>query len=163
MSSRIVKVPPGKLGLIIDTTLEGPVVYKVNDDSPLQGSIFPGDLIVAVNDVDTRAMSSAAVTALMARTASSRRDFTVLSRDVSDGGGFIAPANISLGTVSTEEGSTVSGSTLRRDMNARIVKAPPGKLGLLIDTTVDGPMIKEVKEGKSMDTAKTTYSNLSCK
>lgn len=74
----------GKLGIVIDTTLEGPVVHKISSESPLEGIIFPGDIIVAINDVDTRAMSASAITALMARTATSRRVLTVLSEDVSN-------------------------------------------------------------------------------
>ena len=81
MVSRTVIAPPGKLGIVIDTTLEGPVVHKVNGQSPLEGSLFPGDIIVAIDDVDTRAMSASAITALMVRTANLRRTLTVLSED----------------------------------------------------------------------------------
>jgi C-terminal processing protease CtpA/Prc len=73
---------PGKLGIVIDTTLEGPIVHKINPQSPLEGSLFPGDIIVAIDDVDTRAMSASAITALMVRTANLRRTLTVLSEDV---------------------------------------------------------------------------------
>jgi C-terminal processing protease CtpA/Prc len=81
MVSRTVIAPPGKLGIVIDTTLEGPVVHKVNPQSPLEGTLFPGDIIVAIDDVDTRAMSASAITALMVRTANLRRKLTVLSED----------------------------------------------------------------------------------
>jgi C-terminal processing protease CtpA/Prc len=74
----------GKLGIVIDTTLEGPIVHKISADSPLDGIVFPGDIIVAINDVDTRAMSASAITALMARTSAARRVLTVLSEDVSN-------------------------------------------------------------------------------
>jgi C-terminal processing protease CtpA/Prc len=75
-------VHTGKLGIVIDTTLEGPIVHKINPQSPLEGSLFPGDIIVAIDDVDTRAMSASAITALMVRTANLRRTLTVLSEDV---------------------------------------------------------------------------------
>jgi C-terminal processing protease CtpA/Prc len=71
----------GKLGIVIDTTLEGPVVNKINPKSPLQGFLFPGDIIVAVDNVDTRAMPASAITALMVRTSGVRRKLTVLSED----------------------------------------------------------------------------------
>ena len=81
-SSRLVLhtvvAPPGKLGIVIDTTLEGPVVQKVNSQSPLAGTLFPGDIIVAINDVDTRTMSPSAITALMVLTSQSQRKLTVL-------------------------------------------------------------------------------------
>ena len=84
MVSRTVTVLPGKLGIVVDTTLEGPVVNKVNDDSPLEGILFPGDLIVAVDDIDTRAMSASAIYALMIRTSKKERKLTVLSEDYTD-------------------------------------------------------------------------------
>jgi C-terminal processing protease CtpA/Prc len=84
MVSRTVVAPPGKLGIVIDTTLEGPVVHKINPQSPLEGILFPGDIIVAIDDVDTRAMSASAITALMVRTANLRRKLTVLSEDVTN-------------------------------------------------------------------------------
>jgi hypothetical protein len=82
MISRTIVAPPGKLGIVIDTTLEGPIVHKINPQSPLEGSLFPGDIIVAIDDVDTRAMSASAITALMVRTANLRRTLTVLSEDM---------------------------------------------------------------------------------
>jgi len=77
--SRTIVAPPGKLGIVIDTTLEGPVVHTVNSQSPLAGTLFPGDIIVAVNDVDTRAMTASAITALMLQTSLSQRTLAVLS------------------------------------------------------------------------------------
>jgi hypothetical protein len=82
MISRTVIAPAGKLGIVIDTTLEGPVVHKVNPQSPLQGFLFPGDIIVGIDEVDTRAMSASAITSLMVRTANTRRKLHVLSEDV---------------------------------------------------------------------------------
>jgi hypothetical protein len=71
--------PPGKLGIVIDTTLEGPVVHKVNPGSPLEGVVWPGDIIIAIDNVDTRAMSASAITQLMIKTAKQRRKLTILS------------------------------------------------------------------------------------
>jgi hypothetical protein len=84
MVSRTVIAPPGKLGIVIDTTLEGPVVHKINPQSPLEGFLFAGDIIVGIDDVDTRAMSASAITALMVRTANTRRKLHVLSEDVTN-------------------------------------------------------------------------------
>jgi hypothetical protein len=75
--TRTIKAPSGKLGIVIDTTVEGPVVHNVNQGSRLQGIIFPGDIIVAIDSVDTRAMSASAITALMVKTASQERTLTV--------------------------------------------------------------------------------------
>ena len=78
-STRYVYAPPGKLGIVIDTTVEGPVVHKVNTNSSLAEQIWPGDIIVAIDDVDTRAMSATAITQLMVQTANQRRTLTVVS------------------------------------------------------------------------------------
>ena len=77
--SRQVVAPPGKLGIVIETTIEGPVVHKINDGSPLEGKVFEGELITAIDDIDTRAMSASAITSLMVRTAGNPRTMTVRS------------------------------------------------------------------------------------
>jgi hypothetical protein len=57
--------PPGKLGIIIDTCSEGPIVHSVKPTSPLEGLIFKGDLVIAVDDEDTREWSAHYLTKLM--------------------------------------------------------------------------------------------------
>jgi hypothetical protein len=76
--TKVVMAPPGKLGIVIDTTVDGPVVHHVHDASALRGKIFPGDIIVAIDNVDTRAMSASAITALMVKTAKQKRRLTIL-------------------------------------------------------------------------------------
>jgi len=71
--------PAGKLGIVIDTTIDGPVVHKVNPGSALEGLLESGDIIVAIDNVDTRAMTASAITALMVKTANQRRKLTVIS------------------------------------------------------------------------------------
>jgi hypothetical protein len=77
--TRDVVAPAGKLGIVIDTTLEGPVVHKVNPGSPLEGILSPGDLIVAIDDVDTRAMSASSITSLMVKTCNQKRVLKVIA------------------------------------------------------------------------------------
>ncbi len=77
---RVCAAPPGKLGVVIDTTKMGPVVYQVKDGSPLQGAIFPGDRIIAVDDIDTRGMTASNITKIMARKADLERKIKVLSK-----------------------------------------------------------------------------------
>jgi len=78
LPTRQVIAPPGKLGVIIDTTVEGPVVHHVDDTSALLGKIWPGDIIIAIDDVDTRAMPAPDITALMVLTANKERNLTVI-------------------------------------------------------------------------------------
>jgi hypothetical protein len=77
--TREVIAPPGKLGIVIDTTIQGPVVHKVNKNSPLQGILFPGDIITAIDSTDTRSMTASAITALMVQTANQQRRLTVVT------------------------------------------------------------------------------------
>lgn len=70
--------PPGKLGIVIDTTIDGPVVFKVNPGSPLEGHLFPGDIIIAIDGVETRAMSAMEITSLMVKTANQARNMLVI-------------------------------------------------------------------------------------
>eukprot|EP00934_Nitzschia_sp_Nitz4_P003745 Nitzschia sp. Nitz4//scaffold52_size167869//58145//59869//NITZ4_002271-RA/size167869-processed-gene-0.159-mRNA-1//-1//CDS//3329554020//3735//frame0 len=73
-----VLAPPGKLGLVIDTTVEGPVVHRVNDGSALKGQVNPGDIIVSIDNVDTKAMSASAITNLMVKTANKQRKLVLV-------------------------------------------------------------------------------------
>jgi hypothetical protein len=78
---KVISIPPGKMGIAVDSTLkDGPIVVKVSENSPLFGSLLVGDRIIAMNSVNTRSMSSAALTSLMLNTLemSSTRQFTVL-------------------------------------------------------------------------------------
>lgn len=71
--------PPGRLGVVIDTTAEGPVVHKVNPGSPLEGIVWPGDIIIAIDDTDTRSLAANDITALMVKNQDQRRKLTILS------------------------------------------------------------------------------------
>ena len=79
---RVFTAPPGKLGLIIDTTKLGPVIYQVKDGSSLKGKVFPGDRIIGVDNIDTRGMTASFVTEIMARKADVEKTMTVSSKKV---------------------------------------------------------------------------------
>jgi hypothetical protein len=49
----IVLAPPGKLGIIIDTTVEGPVVHRVSVGSVMKLKLASGDIVTAINGVKT--------------------------------------------------------------------------------------------------------------
>lgn len=71
--------PPGKLGIIIDTTKDGPSVYQVKSGSPLENVLFEGDLIITIDGISTTGMTASGVTKIMARTMDSERKITVYS------------------------------------------------------------------------------------
>lgn len=75
--SREVLAPPGRLGIVVETRLAGPVINRINDNSPLRGIVFEGDLIRAIDNVDVRAMSASDITSLMLRTSGSVRHLLV--------------------------------------------------------------------------------------
>ena len=79
LPSRIVYAPAGKLGMVVDTTVEGPVVHSINKSSALKGKVFPGDIIIAIDEEDTRAMNAEDISQLMVRTAHKRRKLVVVT------------------------------------------------------------------------------------
>ncbi|CAB9502132.1 expressed unknown protein [Seminavis robusta] len=72
------QAPPGKLNIVIHSTKDGPAVHEVKDGSCLEGKIFPGDLIIAVDDIDTRAFTAAQLMKTMSERSQSERKITVL-------------------------------------------------------------------------------------
>ena len=68
---RDIIAPPGKLGMIIHSTKDGPAVHSIKPDSALEGQLFTGDLLVAVDGVDTRTSSAEDVMEIM----TSKMDF----------------------------------------------------------------------------------------
>jgi hypothetical protein len=74
--------PSGPLGIVVDTTRDGPVVHSMKSSSPLLGLISAGDLIVGLDDMDTRSMTAATLTRLMAkRSHQAERKITLLAID----------------------------------------------------------------------------------
>ena len=76
---REIVAPAGKLGIIIDTSSQGPIVHSVKTASVLEGLVFEGDLIIALDDEDTSAWSAHNLTKLVASRSKFERKITVLS------------------------------------------------------------------------------------
>jgi hypothetical protein len=70
--------PPGKLKIIIHSTKDGPAVHTVKPGSSLEGQIFVGDLIISVDNVDTRSYSAEQVMKMMTAKTRFERKITVL-------------------------------------------------------------------------------------
>jgi hypothetical protein len=70
--------PPGKLHIVIHSTKDGPAVHTVKEGSSLEGHIFPGDLIISVDNIDTRSYTAEQVMKLMASKGNQERKITVL-------------------------------------------------------------------------------------
>lgn len=75
---RDVYAPPGKLQIVITSTKDGPSVHTVKKGSTLEGHLHPGDLIVAVDDVDARTYSAEQVMKMLTSRADFERKITVL-------------------------------------------------------------------------------------
>jgi len=74
--------PAGPIGIIVDTTKHGPAVHSLKRTSPMLGLINPGDLIVGLDDEDTRGMTAATLTRLMAQKSNQKeRKITLLTAD----------------------------------------------------------------------------------
>jgi len=77
-----VLAPAGALGIVVDTTKDGPAVHSLKQTSPMLGLINPGDLLVGLDGQDTRSMTAATLTRLMAQKSSQReRKITLLAID----------------------------------------------------------------------------------
>ena len=70
--------PPGRLNIVIHSTKDGPAVHTVKEESALKGHIFPGDLIISVDNVDTRSYTAEDVMKMMAARSEMERKITVL-------------------------------------------------------------------------------------
>jgi len=83
MSSRVqrdVMCPPGKLRILIANTQGyGPAIHTIKPNSPVEGLLFVGDIIVAVNDTNTRNSRADEITRLLKVTVREERKITVLS------------------------------------------------------------------------------------
>lgn len=72
------RAPAGRLQVVIHSTRDGPAVHEVRAGSPLEGQLLPGDLIIAVDNDDTRALGADQVMKMMAERSDSERKITVL-------------------------------------------------------------------------------------
>ena len=84
MISRRVVAPPGRLGITVDTTVDGAAVHAIHEQSPLRGFLFPGDLILSINNTSTRGITGDQLRTILTETARQRREMEVASRDVTE-------------------------------------------------------------------------------
>jgi hypothetical protein len=77
----VVVVPPGKLGVVLANRRDGSgtFVADVKKTSALNGSLSPGDKLVAVDGVDVTGMVVAEITALMKEKSQQERHLTVVT------------------------------------------------------------------------------------
>ncbi|KAL3907410.1 MAG: hypothetical protein SGILL_008886, partial [Bacillariaceae sp.] len=77
-----VYAPTGPIGIVVDTSKDGPSVHSLKSTSPMLGLITAGDLIIALDNEDTRSLSAAELTRLMAKKSRQReRKITLYSVD----------------------------------------------------------------------------------
>jgi C-terminal processing protease CtpA/Prc len=69
---------------VIHSTKDGPAVHTVKEGSSLEGHIFPGDLIISVDNVDTRSYTAEQVMKMMASKSDRERKITVLHFEEED-------------------------------------------------------------------------------
>ena len=81
---RDVIAPPGRLNVMIHSTKDGPAIHSVKGGSVLEGKLFKGDLVVAVDDIDTRTLNAVDVMEMMADKSDSERKITVIHFDKYD-------------------------------------------------------------------------------
>jgi len=57
--SILLLTPPGPLGVVIETTVDGSVIHSMKTNSPLINLVHIGDVVVSIDDIDTRSMTAA--------------------------------------------------------------------------------------------------------
>jgi C-terminal processing protease CtpA/Prc len=88
---RTITAPAGKLGIVIDKSIGGPIVKRVNETSPLFGQLFVGDKVLALNHQSTESMTADSIKTFLMEHADQERIFKVCT-PVSTVRTVIAPA-----------------------------------------------------------------------
>jgi len=81
ISCRDCYIPPGDAGIEVVSTKDGPMIMRVHRGRPVDGHLKKGDLIIAVNDSDTRSLSADQVMATLSSRSDCERKITVLQFD----------------------------------------------------------------------------------
>jgi hypothetical protein len=76
---REITAPAGKLGVVLNTSEKGPVVQSVAAGSPLEGMVWPGDVVISIDGHKARKMSAAAVNEYMSKNLFKQRKLTMMS------------------------------------------------------------------------------------
>lgn len=71
------EVPPGKIGLGLKSTLEGPAIISVKEDGPLAKTVEIGDIIVAIDNFETKTMTAPEVRAILMYSTDKTREIAV--------------------------------------------------------------------------------------
>lgn len=76
---REITAPPGKLGVVLNTSEKGPVVQSIATGSPLEGMVWPGDVVVSIDGINAKRMSAASVNEYMSKNLFKSRKLTIMS------------------------------------------------------------------------------------
>ncbi|KAL7491523.1 hypothetical protein ACHAWT_001071 [Skeletonema menzelii] len=83
----VINAPTGKLGVVIDTPNDEPIVHAVKDSSPIANKIQVGDKLIAVDEEDVTSMTAIQVSKLLARkSGQSVRKLTIVRTSRGRGG-----------------------------------------------------------------------------
>jgi len=76
---REITAPPGKLGVVLNTSQKGPIVQSVAPGSPLEGMVWPGDVVISIDGMKTSKMSAASLMEYMEKNLFKKRKLTMMS------------------------------------------------------------------------------------
>jgi len=76
---RIISAPPGRIGVTFVSYRGHAMVSNVSDDSPLNGWIFPSDIVIAIDEVPVSGMSVRDIVKLMTAKIKCSRHLRVIS------------------------------------------------------------------------------------
>lgn len=60
-----VRAPPGPLGIVVDTSKDGPIICKINEGSSIENLVMPGDVILSIDGFDCRTKDAQSLAQLL--------------------------------------------------------------------------------------------------
>lgn len=124
--------PAGKLGIVIERSITtgGPMIKRVNETSTLYGKMMVNDQIIMIDEEDAVDMTSSAVADYLSKHADAEERKFIVKRLIPDDDDDV-PAVAAAAPPSYEEVNVI---------------ASAGKLGIVIERTPKGPIIKTVHD-----------------
>ena len=136
--------PEGKLGVVLVTPEPpetGPAyVFKIRDDSPLVGKLLLNDKVIAVDDEDVTKMSAINVSKLLgSKSSAESRKISVLRSVAGGANGSTTSSSMKAMTSNPESNAEIEVSAVGGGTGTYLeIIAPPGKLGVVVDSPPEG-------------------------
>jgi len=157
----VIIAPPGKLGVVVDSE-DGGLAYvsNIKDTSPMKDEIKLGDKVLAIDGEDVSTKTAVDISMCLARKSKQpQRKITILREDKGASSPLVlSPSSDSSSTEDVlppprqaQNASTNhrNGTNHGSDRSVNVI-APPGKLGVVVDSRGGSAFVSEIKEQSPM-------------